>query len=74
MSFQVNAGFDDRDAFAFEEFTLKGSVRFANEDFASRAHDAVPGDALSRGSGGHGAAGATRAATQTQGTSERPIG
>jgi len=73
VAFQVYARLDDCDALAFEEFSLQGSVRLANEDFAALTDDAMPGDALSRGSGSHSAASGTRAARKAQGFSERPI-
>src|SRR5437667_11545994 len=65
MAFQVNAGLDDGDAFAFEEFSLQRSVRLANEDFAAFAEDAMPGDAFSGRGRGHGATRAARATGKT---------
>src|SRR5713226_4871529 len=73
VAFQVHARLSDFDAFAFEEFSLQGSVRLADEDFAALTDDAMPGDALSGGSGSHSAASGARAASQAQGFSERPI-
>ena len=74
MAFQVHAGLDDGYTFAFEEFSLQGSVRLADEDFAAFAEDAMPGDAFSGRSCGHGASSAARAAGKTQGFSQGPIG
>jgi len=62
MFFYVDAGFDDWNAFGFEEFFLQRRVRFANQDFPVGAEDTVPGDALASWSGAHGAAGGTGAA------------
>ena len=73
MAFQVHAGFGNRDPFAFEEFSLQGSVRLANKDFAALTDNAMPGNAFSGRSGGHGASGATRAAGHAQGFSQGPI-
>ena len=73
VAFQVHARLDNGDAFAFEEFSLQRSVRLADEDFAALTDDPMPGDAFSRGSGGHRAASGTRAARKAQGFSERPI-
>ena len=57
MFFYVDAGFDDGNAFGFEELFLEGGVGLANEDFAVGAEDAVPGDAFALRSCAHGAAG-----------------
>jgi hypothetical protein len=57
MFFYVDAGFDDGNAFGFEELFLEGGVGFADKDFAVGAEDAVPRDALALRSGTHGAAG-----------------
>jgi hypothetical protein len=73
VGIQIDAGLDDLNAFGFEEFLLKGSVRLANEDFAALAHDAMPWNAFSRGSGSHGAARTARTARQTQSLRERSI-
>ena len=73
MFFQVDAGFYDADAFAFEEFSLEQSVRSANEDFPAVADYAVPWNAFSRRSGGHGATSRARAARQVQSFSEGSI-
>jgi len=73
MLFYVDSGFDDRNAFGFEEFFLEGGIGFADQDFAVCAEDAVPGDALSRRGGAHGAAGGARAASETQGFSKGSI-
>jgi hypothetical protein len=40
----VNAALGHLDAFGFEEFALKGSVRFADEEFAASSHDTMPWD------------------------------
>ncbi len=67
MISQVDAGLGDFDAFGFEEFFLEGGVGLADEDFAALADHAMPGNAFSRGSGGHGTPGAACAAAQAQG-------
>lgn len=74
MFLEVDAGFDDGDSFGFEEFFLQRGVRFADEDFAVGAEDAVPGDASALRSSAHGAAGGARAARQMQGSCKAPIG
>ena len=71
---EVHAGLDDANSLAFEKLFLEGSVRFADEDFAAFANDAVPRDASSRGSGGHGAASSACTARQAESLSEAPIG
>jgi hypothetical protein len=71
--FYVDAGFDDWNTFGFEELFLERGVRFADQDFAAGAEDAVPGDGLSSRSGAHGAAGGARAAAEAQGSSEGSI-
>jgi hypothetical protein len=74
MSFQVHARFNYGDAFAFEKLSLEGSVRFANQDFAALANNAMPGNSLARRSRSHRAARASRSARKAQGFSELPIG
>lgn len=74
MFFEVNAGFDDKNAFGFEELFLQGSVRFADKDFAAGAEDAVPGDTFALRNGAHGAASGACAACETQGSREGSIG
>jgi len=74
MFFEVDAGFDDGNAFGFEELFLERSVRFANEDFAVGAKDPVPGNTFALRSCAHGAACRPSAAGQTQGSCEAPIG
>jgi len=46
VAFQVHTRLNDFDAFAFEEFSLEGSVRLADEDFAALADNAMPGNAF----------------------------
>jgi hypothetical protein len=70
----VDARLEDLNAFRFEELSLKRSVGFADEKLAVLADDAVPGDSFSGRAGGHGAARGARAARETQGFRERPIG
>jgi hypothetical protein len=66
MTLQVDAALDDRNAFAFEKFFLKRGVRFADEDFAVCAKDAMPGDSPSPWSCCHSMAGSTCAPWETQ--------
>src|SRR5467141_2766541 len=73
VALQVHTRLNDFDAFAFEEFSLEGSVRLANEDFAAIADDAMPGNAFSGGCGCHSASFAARAAGEAQGFRQRPI-
>src|SRR6266404_5497657 len=72
VALQVHTRLNDFDAFAFEEFSLEGSVRLANEDFAALADDAMPGNAFSGGCGSHSASCAARAAGEAQGFRKRP--
>jgi hypothetical protein len=74
VAFQVDAGLEDSDALAFEEFSLQGSIWLADEDLAAFTDDAMPGNAFSGRSRGHGASGASRAAGQAQSLSEGSIG
>jgi hypothetical protein len=71
--FNIHAGFEDVNAFGFEELFLEGSVRFADQDFAVGAEDAMPRDAFALRSGAHGAADGTCAAGYTQGFSDGSI-
>lgn len=74
MEFDIQAGFGEGHALTFEEFSLERCVRLANQEFAAGAYDAMPGDAFSRGAGGHGAACSPASAREAQRLSERPIG
>jgi len=74
MLFEIDAGFDDLNAFGFEELFLEGGVRFTGQDFAVGAEDAVPRDGFAPGSGAHGTACRASAAGQTQSSSEGSIG
>src|SRR5690348_9939485 len=74
LLFQIHAKLYERDAFTFEKFSLKQSVRAANQDFAAVADHAVPRNAFSGRSGGHGTSGRARAAGQTKSFSKPPIG
>jgi len=74
VAFQVEAGFDNFDAFADKKFSLERSVGLANEDFAVVSDNAVPGNAFPGGCGGHGPAGAACPAGEAQNSSQRPIG
>src|SRR5260370_1389255 len=73
MVFQVHARLNDFDAFAFEELSLQGSVRLADQDFAAFTDHTMPGNAFAGRSGGHGASCAPRPAREAQGSSQRPI-
>ncbi|HET7207268.1 MAG TPA: hypothetical protein VFI95_11890 [Terriglobales bacterium] len=68
MTLQVDAALDNGDAFSFKKFFLKRCVWFADEDFAVRAKDAMPGNSLSARSCGHGTAGGASATWETQGS------
>ena len=74
MAFEIDARFDNRHPFAFEEFFLKRSVGFADEDSPAFAHDSVPRNALPGWTGRHCASSGARATAQAQGSSQRPIG
>lgn len=43
MLLHIDTRFQDVNAFGLQELFLERSVRLANEDFAVRAKDAVPG-------------------------------
>jgi hypothetical protein len=71
--FNRDAGFEDEDAFGFEQFALQGGVGFANQEFAACADDAVPRNASAGRTSSHCVAGGSCAAAQLQGFSECPI-
>src|SRR5215469_14103604 len=71
---QVHTKLYEGDAFTFEKFSLKQSMRAANEDFAAVADHTMPGNAFSGGSGGHSASGGARPARQTKSLSQLSIG
>jgi hypothetical protein len=64
VAFEVDANPDDRDAFAFEEFSLQGCVRFADKDFPALAEDTMPRNAFTGRSCSHGVSRGARAAGQ----------
>lgn len=74
VPFQVHAKFNDGDTFGFEKFFLEQRVWATNQDFSAVADHAVPGNALSRRSGGHGASRGARATGQPEGSSQPSIG
>jgi len=74
MTLQVDTRFDNRDAFALQEFFLERGVGLADEDLAALADYAMPGDTLAGRRGGHGAAGAASSTGEAQNSSERPVG
>jgi hypothetical protein len=57
VEFHIDAAFGHLDAFAFEKFALKGSVRLADEEFAARSDDTMPRDSFAGRTTRHGAAG-----------------
>jgi hypothetical protein len=73
MVFEIDAGFDNSYTFALEEFSLQGSVRFADENFPALTDYTMPGNAFSGGSCGHRTARRARAAGQAQSLSEGSI-
>ena len=73
MKLHVDAAFGHEDAFGFEEFSLKGSVRLADEKLPVRSDYAVPRDAFSGGATCHGTTGGSGAAGQAQGFSHGAI-
>ena len=74
VAFEVDAGLDNGDAFAFEKFSLQGCVGFANQDFSALAENTVPRNAFSGRSCSHGASRGARAAWQVQSLGEASIG
>lgn len=73
VALQVHTKFDDGNTLAFEKFFLQQSVWSADENLSVVADHAVPGNAFSGWSGGHGASGRARSARQTQNSSQPPI-
>src|SRR5437868_6571852 len=73
MGFQIDARFNNRDAFGLQQFFLQGSVGLANKNFAALTNDAMPGNAFSRRGSSHGAASAARSAGKAQSLSQSPI-
>ena len=73
VTLDIEAGFAKFDAFGFEEFALEAGVRFADEEFAARANDAVPGNAFAGGRRGHRAACGAATTGKAQSFSEGSI-
>jgi hypothetical protein len=73
VSFQVHTKFNDGNSLSFEKLFLEQGVWAANEDFSAVADHAVPRNAFSGRSGGHGAPGSARAAGQTEGSGKPSI-
>ena len=74
VAFEVDARFNNRDALAFEEFSLQGCVGFADQDFSALAENTMPGNAFAGRRRGHGVSRGARAAWQPQGFGQAPIG
>jgi|SRR5580692_3553025 hypothetical protein len=74
MSFEVDASLNHGDAFRLKKFTLQGSDGFADEEFATIADYAVPGNASSGWGRRHSSSYGPRPAPQVQSLGERPIG
>jgi hypothetical protein len=47
MTSKIHPEFQELDALTLQQFSLKGSVRFADQKLATVADHAVPGDAFS---------------------------
>lgn len=73
MALQIDARFSELDPFTFKKFSLQRGVRFANQNFAAFAENAMPGNASSGRGGGHRASSGARAAGQAQESSEGSI-
>src|SRR5260370_36979113 len=73
VAFQVHTRLNDFDAFAFEEFSLEGSVRLADENFSALADNAMPGNTFSGRSGGQWAFCGVRGAWDAHGVRQRPL-
>ena len=73
MFLEVDPGFDELYALAFEEFSLERSVGLADEDFSAFADDAMPGNSFAGRSGGHGPARGARAPGKAQSPSEGSV-
>lgn len=74
MEFHIDAKFQQFHALGFKQLALQRGVRFANQQFAARAHYAMPGDAFPRRRSGHRSACGSRATREAQSFSKRPIG
>src|SRR5258708_7029005 len=61
-------------SFAFQKLTLKGNIRFAKQQRASGAHNAMPRDAAATWTGGHSAPSGSRATRQFRRSCNRAVG
>lgn len=74
MQFHVDAALGHFDAFGFEEFSLKGGVRLADQEFAICADDAMPRNAFARRATCHSASCGSSPAREAEGFGNSPIG
>jgi hypothetical protein len=71
---KLDAGFDDLNAFAFEQTSLQRCVRLADENPSVVTDDAMPGNALTGRARRHGAASRACATRQAQNSRHGSIG
>ena len=74
MQSHVHAKFQQFYPFGFQQSALQRGIRFANQQFATRAHHAVPRNAFPRRRSRHCPACGSRAARQMQSFRQRSIG
>jgi hypothetical protein len=74
VAFQVDAKFDQLDAFALQHFSLQGTVRFGNEELAVVSDHAMPGYAFSWGRCRQCSPRGSRPTAQAQCLGQRPVG
>lgn len=73
MELHIDAAFGHLNAFRFEEFSLQGSVRFADKKFTACAKNTMPRYAFAGGAASHGSACGARPARKAQGSRNGPI-
>jgi hypothetical protein len=74
MLFEIEAGFPESDALAFEKLSLQGSVRLTDQELAASADDAMPRNAFAGRTCGHGPTCCAATARKAQRFRERSIG
>lgn len=70
---KVHAALGDANPFTLQQALLERGMRFAEEDPATCANHAVPGNPLTRRACRHGTSGGARSSTQCEQLPELPI-
>jgi hypothetical protein len=73
VELHVDATFGHLNAFGFEKFSLKGSIRFTDQKPSPCTKNTMPGNAFAGRAAGHGSTRGTSAAGEAQSSRDGPI-